>query len=68
MAAHIKIVVTMNGIVYEEEEAKQLVENAMERSNLQVESVSLLHATSAASTKTATKKKSKKKKKKVASE
>lgn len=53
---HVKVLVVLNGIKYEEEEGRQLIENLMERNSVQCERVELLNkVTPAASTKTSKK-------------
>lgn len=63
MPEHVRVLVVMNGIRYTEEEARQVVENTMERNSVQYERVELLTVTPAAHV---TKKKGTKKRKKVA--
>jgi len=46
-----KVVVEMNGIRYQEDEAVDVVRQVMERNDIQFESVTLLHATPAGSVK-----------------
>lgn len=67
MPEHVKVLVVMNGIRYESEEARQLIENLMERNSVQCERVELLTVTPAAHV-APKKKKGTKRKKKVAAD